>query len=56
MKIDVPPQTPKIGLDQGESQADEMVVNLSSIPDLKVNFNTALSYWGQLKAWCWSFT
>ena len=37
MKIAVPPQPPKIGLDQGESQADEMVVNLSSIPDLKVN-------------------
>ena len=46
MKIAVPLQTPKFGLDQGVSRAEEMVVNLSSIPDLKVNniFNTALSW------------
>ena len=40
MKIAVPPQPPKIGLDQGESRADEMVVNLFSMPDLKVNISS----------------
>ena len=40
MKIAVPLQTPKFGLDQGVSRAEEMVVNLSSIPDLKVNIST----------------
>ena len=40
MKIAVPLQTFKFGLDQGGSRADEMVVNLSSIPDLKVNISS----------------
>ena len=39
MKIAVPLQTPKFGLDQGVSRAEEMVVNLSSILDFKVNLS-----------------
>ena len=40
MKIAVPLQTPKFGLNHGESRADKMVVILSSIPDLKVNISS----------------
>ena len=41
LKIAVPLQTPKIGLDQGESRADEMVIRCPiTIPDLKVNISS----------------
>ena len=48
MKIAVPPQTPHFGLVQGDSTADERAFLLQS--ESEFFFNTALSYWGQLKA------